>query len=65
LATEVPAAIERLLRAYLDTRNPDENLRSFFARHSDSELRTWLAGAEAIPVTRDRSSHRVPDHVAG
>ena len=65
LATEVPAAIERLLRAYLDTRNPDENLRSFFARHSDSELRTCLAGAETIAVSRDPSSHRVPDKVAG
>jgi len=65
LATEVPAAIERLLRNYLDTRNPDENLRSFFARHSDSELRACLAGTEAIPVSRDPSSHRVPDQVAG
>jgi sulfite reductase (ferredoxin) len=65
LATEVPAAIERLMRTYLETRNPDENLRSFFARHSDSELRTCLAGAEAIPVSRDPSSHRIPDKVAG
>ena len=65
VATEVPAAIERLLRTYLSTRNPDENLRSFFARHSDSELRTCLAGAEAIPVSRDPSPRHIPDQVAG
>lgn len=41
-ATEVPAAIERLLRAYLNARRGDENLRSFFARHSDSDYaRAW------------------------
>jgi sulfite reductase beta subunit-like hemoprotein len=31
-AIEVPDAIERLLRAYLDTRLQGENLRQFFAR---------------------------------
>ena len=30
-----PPAIERLLRRYLDERSPEENLRRFFARHSD------------------------------
>ena len=64
-ATEVPAAIERLLRVYLGERNPDENLRSFFARHSDIELRSYLAGAEVSPVERDVSPGRVPAGVAG
>ncbi|HEY1217130.1 MAG TPA: nitrite/sulfite reductase [Bryobacteraceae bacterium] len=64
-ATEVPAAIERLLRDYLQERNPGENLRSFFARHSDIELRSYLAGAEVNPVERDPSPGRVPAGVAG
>lgn len=60
VATEVPAAIERLLRAYLAVRHPDENLRAFFARHTDAELRTYLADAEFEPVERDPSPGRVP-----
>jgi sulfite reductase (ferredoxin) len=60
-ATEVPAAIERLLRVYLDERNPDENLRLFFARHSDAELRGYLAGNDAVtPVARDLPAGKVP-----
>src|SRR5262249_43089814 len=43
-AREVPEAIERLLRSYLLTRYSGENLREFFARHADSELRAFLAG---------------------
>src|ERR1700691_5435498 len=38
-ATEVPEAIERLLRQYLSARVAGENLRQFFARHTDTELR--------------------------
>jgi sulfite reductase (ferredoxin) len=53
LATEVPEAIERLLRQYLDTRETNENLRQFFARHSDTELRELLAGGVVDAVTRD------------
>lgn len=53
LATEVPESIERLLRRYLDTRAPSENLRQFFARYSDTELRGFLAGEEIAAVTRD------------
>jgi sulfite reductase (ferredoxin) len=64
-ATEVPAAIERLLRAYLNARHPGENLRSFFARHSDIELRSHLAGTEIAPVERDPSPGRIPVGVAG
>jgi sulfite reductase (ferredoxin) len=53
LATEVPESIERLLRQYLDTRGPSENLRQFFARHNDTELREFLAGAAVEAVARD------------
>jgi sulfite reductase (ferredoxin) len=52
-ATEVPDAIERLLRQYLETREPSENLRKFFARHSDTQLREVLAGAVVDAVRRD------------
>jgi len=52
-ATEVPDAIERLLRHYLNTRQPSENLRRFFARHTDTELRELLAGAAVDAVLRD------------
>ncbi len=65
LATEVPAAIERLLRAYLAEKQPGENLRMFFARHSEAELRGHLAGSEVNPVERDASPGRVPVGVAG
>lgn len=63
-ATEVPAAIERLLRAYLGVKLPGENLRAFFARHSDAELRACVAGGEFEPVERDRPSGPVPAAVA-
>ena len=43
-ATEVPDALERLLGRYLAQREPGENLRRFFARHSDTQLREFLAG---------------------
>ncbi len=52
-ATEVPDAIERLLRQYLGARVAGENLRQFFARHTDTELRTFLAGAPVEAVARD------------
>ncbi|HSZ63671.1 MAG TPA: nitrite/sulfite reductase [Terriglobales bacterium] len=52
-ATEVPDAIERLLRHYLDARQSNENLRQFFARHSDTELREFLAGAPVSAVSRE------------
>jgi len=52
-ATEVPDALERLLGTYLGQREPGENLRKFFARHSDTELREFLAGEVVQPVARD------------
>jgi sulfite reductase (ferredoxin) len=53
LATEVPESIERLLRLYLTARQAGENLRQFFVRHSDTELREFLAGKSVDAVTRD------------
>ena len=53
LATEVPDAIERLLGHYLQEREPGENLRRFFARHSDTQLRELLAGELVPAVARD------------
>lgn len=64
-ADEVPDAIERLLRSYLARRDGDENLRSYFARFSDEELRAQLAGFPAEPVDRDLPREAAPDHVAG
>jgi sulfite reductase (ferredoxin) len=52
-ATEVPDALERLLGRYLAQREPGENLRRFFARHSDTELREFLAGEIVPPEARD------------
>jgi sulfite reductase (ferredoxin) len=64
-AREVPDALERLLADYLLTREPGENLRQFFSRHSDEELRTLLAG-QAVPlVERDPSPGPVPHGVEG
>ncbi|MGA2076053.1 MAG: nitrite/sulfite reductase [Terriglobia bacterium] len=64
-AIEVPDAIERLLRVYLVRRLPGENLRQFFARHSDEGLRTFLAGSQVMAVARDPSPGRVPHGVEG
>jgi sulfite reductase (ferredoxin) len=49
----VPAALERLLGRYQIQREPGENLRRFFARHSDTELREFLAGEAIDAVARD------------
>ena len=63
-ATDVPAAIERMLRAYLDARAPGEDLRNYFARTPDEQLRAQLTGipAEQLPppVERDPSPGRPP-----
>ena len=52
-ADEVPAALERMLRHYLATRQPEEDLRAYFSRTDDDSLRSHLAGAAAPPVERD------------
>ncbi len=49
----VPDAIERLLRQYLSSRGQNENLREWFGRHSNDELRAHLAGAAQQAVERD------------
>jgi sulfite reductase (ferredoxin) len=56
----VPEAIERLLRHYLANRLPEENLRAWFGRYSNDELRAHLAGEVLDPVERDAPSGRVP-----
>ena len=63
-ADEVPEAIERLLKTYLNTRDKNENLRAYFARHSDNDLRSQLAGASIEPVSRDLPVGPVPHGVA-
>ena len=63
-ATLVPEAIERLLRNYLGGRESQESLRSWFARHSNDELRAQLAGDILEPVARDLPTGRVPHAVA-
>jgi sulfite reductase (ferredoxin) len=60
----VPEAIERLLRQYLADRTTDENLRAWFGRHSNDELRAHLAGEALAPVERDLPTGRVPHGVA-
>jgi len=64
-AREVPDAIERLLRQYQATREHGENLRRFFARHSDAELRQFLAGENFEPVERDLPVAAAPQAVEG
>jgi len=61
LASDVPDAIERLLRSYMELRLPGENLRRFFGRLSDSEIRESLAGLPMVPVERDLPAAR-PSH---
>jgi sulfite reductase (ferredoxin) len=64
-ATEVPAAIEQLLRGYLAERRDGENFRQFCARHTEDELRQLLAGQEVAAVARDPSPGRPPHDVDG
>jgi len=65
LASEVPDAIERLLRRFQEDRFPEENLRHFFSRHSDEQLRECLAGEFLAAVERDPSPGKVPHAVEG
>jgi len=59
----VPEALERLLRHYLGGRQPEENLRSWFGRHTTDELRAQLAGEALAPVERDLPTAAVPHGV--
>ena len=64
-AHQVPEALERLLQKYLVEREPGENLRAWFGRNSDADLRAALAGEELLPVERDAPAGRVPLDLAG
>jgi sulfite reductase (ferredoxin) len=64
LATDVPESIERLLRQYLASRSPEENLRQWLGRHSNDELRGHLAGEVLAAVERDKPTGPVPHSVA-
>lgn len=63
-ADDVPEAIERLLKAYLANRRQSENLRAYFVRYTDEELRSQLAGGWTEAVMRDPAFGRV-SHTAG
>jgi sulfite reductase (ferredoxin) len=52
-AEDVPDAIERLLRAYMDDRQPEEDLRAWFARYDNETLRTMVNGEVIDAVERD------------
>ncbi|HUZ94283.1 MAG TPA: nitrite/sulfite reductase [Edaphobacter sp.] len=52
-AEDVPDAIERLLQSYLADRQPEEDLRAYFARHNDETLRALLNGEAIDAVERD------------
>ncbi len=64
-AEDCPAAIENLLRAYLATREPGEDLRAYFARTNDETLRAQLAGAIVDPVERDPAPVGAGRHAPG
>jgi sulfite reductase (ferredoxin) len=60
----VPDSIERLLREYLSTRRDNEDLRAWFLRHNNDELRAFLAGEALAAVERDLPTGRVPHGVS-
>jgi sulfite reductase (ferredoxin) len=64
-ATDVPDAIERVLTTFHTRRELAENLRQFFARHSNEEIRAILAGNYVEPVERDLALGPVPQGVEG
>jgi sulfite reductase (ferredoxin) len=64
-ASEVPNAIERLLYEFNEQREPGENLRRFFARHSNEQIRGWLAGEFIAAVERDAAAGPVPMGIEG
>ena len=60
LVEDVPQAIERLLRGYLQQRSEGENLRSYFRRKTDEELRTLIAGEQVAAIEHDKPIGRPP-----
>lgn len=65
LASEVPEAVERLMGWYGTLKTPGENLRHFFARHSNDDIRSFLAGTTVAPVERDLATAPPPHGVEG
>jgi hypothetical protein len=53
-----------MLGFYLHNREPKENLRSWFSRHDETQLRALLAGETVAPVERDQPTGRVPHGAA-
>jgi sulfite reductase (ferredoxin) len=64
-ADTVPDAIERLLEGFNTRREGNENLRQFFGRHTNEELRELLAGTFVGAVERDVALGPVPHGVEG
>jgi sulfite reductase (ferredoxin) len=64
-ADTVPDAIERLLEGFNTQREGNENLRQFFGRHTNDELRAILAGTFVGAVERDVALGPVPHGVEG
>jgi sulfite reductase (ferredoxin) len=64
-ADTVPDAIERLLVGFNTLREGNENLRQFFSRHTNDELRALLAGNFVSAVERDLALGPVPHGVEG
>jgi len=64
-AEDVPGAIERLLKGYLAARQPEEDLRAYFARIDDDSLRAQLAGTVVDPVERDAPPVGAGRHAPG
>jgi sulfite reductase (ferredoxin) len=64
-AGDVPDAIERLLIHFQETRESNENLRTFLARNTNEQVRTVLAGESFVAVERDVPAGRVPAGVEG
>jgi len=65
LASDVPDAIARLLSVYNHSRQQGENLRQFFSRHSNDEIREFLAGGVTAPVPRDLPTATTPHGIEG
>jgi sulfite reductase (ferredoxin) len=64
-ANTVPEAIERLLAGFNTLREGNENLRQFFSRHTNDQLRALLAGNFVSAVERDLALGPVPHGVEG
>ena len=62
-ARDVPDAITRLLKQYQANRRAGENLRAYFGRFSETELRAQLAGESTAAVARDPAPGPAPGPV--